>query len=144
MSHCNHLSESSLTLNRFSVVRLDFVHSLAATKRWTEEVRILSREMPATCRSFKNSALVWARRGDDRIASSVGDRGAVITDRDWSTVSPEVRGYVAYASRQFDLYATLATEAMEVFSEAVGMSAWKDIWLAPQAKDLTLTGPSAE
>ncbi|KAG8939676.1 hypothetical protein FRC04_006083 [Tulasnella sp. 424] len=128
---------------RNEFVRLDFVHTLAATERYTEEVRILSREMPATCRSFRNSALVWARRADSRVTEAVEDSGEGSTDANWAALSPAIRGYVAYASRQFDLYATLTTEAMGAFSKVVGSTAWEDIWLAPQAKDLALPEPGA-
>lgn len=119
------------------------MHTLAASERYTEEVRILSREMPATCRSFRNSALVWARRADNRVTEAVEDSGEGSTHANWAALSPAIRGYVAYASRQCDLYATLTTEAMGTFSKVVGSTAWEDIWLAPQAKDLALPEPGA-
>ncbi|KIO26166.1 hypothetical protein M407DRAFT_24500 [Tulasnella calospora MUT 4182] len=116
---------------RNEFVRLDFVHTLAATERWTEEVRILTREMVATCRSLRNSTLVWSQRADERVSGSAG-----ISEADWFSTGPEVRGYVAYASRQYDLYARLTTDVMQACSDAVGEVAWKDIWLSPHEKDL--------
>ncbi|KAG8923187.1 hypothetical protein FRC01_013102, partial [Tulasnella sp. 417] len=101
---------------RDEFVRLDFVHAMAATERWTEEVRILTREMAATCRSFRASALLWSRRADSCNLTSEGvHNGSSMSETDWAETSPEIRGYMAYASRHFDLYANLATNAIAEF-----------------------------
>lgn len=118
------------------VIRLDFVHTLAATERWTEEVRILTREMAATSRYFRHTALVWAQRSNDRSSALEGHKAGAVADEGGLSYSSDIRGYIAYASRQFDLYARLATESLRAFEDAVGASAWKNICLAPQDRDL--------
>lgn len=49
----------------------------------------------------------------------------------WEKQPQKVRGYIAYASRQFDLYAWLAGSAYAEFEAAVGEKNWADIWSAP-------------
>ncbi|KAG8925800.1 hypothetical protein FRC01_009690 [Tulasnella sp. 417] len=117
---------------RNEFVRLEFVHTLAAVERWTEEVDILKREMPATCRSLRHSALVWAQRANERGAKYAAEVQGV----DWVAADPSVRGYIAYASRKFDLYARLTTDALRSFADVVGSDDWEDIWLSPREKDL--------
>ncbi|KAG9041631.1 hypothetical protein FS837_011950 [Tulasnella sp. UAMH 9824] len=121
---------------RNEFVRLDFVHTLAAVERWTEEIHILAREMAATSRYFRNAASVWASRANDRASSYVEHETRKAADKNCLITSFEVRGYIAYASRQFDLYARLATDSLQAFSQAVGPSAWEDIWHSPQDHDL--------
>ncbi|KAG8927975.1 hypothetical protein FRC01_006645 [Tulasnella sp. 417] len=109
-------------------IRLDFVHAIAATERWTEEVRILECEMRATYLSLRNTALMWAKRGNDMDAPQACDGDAPpMYDDQWFAMSPEVRGYAAYASRQTALYIGLAQDASEQFGEVVGKDRWKDI-----------------
>ncbi|KAG8899214.1 hypothetical protein FRC01_010620 [Tulasnella sp. 417] len=118
---------------RSEFVRLDFVHALAATERWTEEVHILTREMPATCRSFRHSALVWAQRANSRSPTTTD--GQLVDGDGWFATEPSIRGYIAYASRQFDLYARLTSDAMREFSDVVGKKAWQEIWLSPREQN---------
>lgn len=109
------------------------MHTLAAVERWTEEVDILTREMPATCRSLRHFARVWAQRANEVVAAATGEVPKV----DWANADPATRGYVAYASRKFDLYAKLTTDSLKSFADTVGSSAWKKIWMAPCEEDLT-------
>lgn len=88
--------------------------------------------MPATCRSLRQFALVWAQWANERAAPYTNGSA----EADWVTADPAIRGYVAYASRQFDLYAKLAMDALQLFADAVGVAAWEEIWLAPHEKDL--------
>ncbi|KAG9042435.1 hypothetical protein FS837_010883 [Tulasnella sp. UAMH 9824] len=118
---------------RNEFIRLEFVHTLAAVERWTEEVDILTREMPATCRSLRHFALVWAQRANEVAATATNGTPKV----DWANADPATRGYVAYASRKFDLYAKLTTDALKSFVDVVGSSAWEKIWSAPHEEDLT-------
>lgn len=120
-------------INSRKVVRLDFVHATAATERWTEKVRILEREMPATCLSLRTTALRWIKRaegtavlfGNDANSSSIP-----MSEAQWIAASPEVRGYTAYASRQASIYISFATDAEKQFEEVVGIQRWKGIWSA--------------
>lgn len=112
------------------VIRLDFVHATAAMERWTEEVRILECEMPATCLSLRNMALTWTKRVECMDMLGVGEENArSMCDEQWINASPEMRGYAAYASRQVALYMSLETEALEQFEEVVGKNRWKEILL---------------
>lgn len=52
------------------------------------------------------------------------------SESQWVTTSPEVRGYVAYASRQASIYISFATDAKNQFEDVVGKQRWKDIWSA--------------
>lgn len=90
--------------------------------------------MAATSRYFRNATSIWASRANDR--AQVKREALKGADNNWLTTSPEVRGYVAYASRQFDLYARLATDSLQEFSQAMGSSAWEDAWHSPQDNDL--------
>ncbi|KAG8919003.1 hypothetical protein FRC00_011858 [Tulasnella sp. 408] len=125
---------------RNEFIRLEFVHTLAAVERWTEEVDILTREMPATCRSLRHFARAWAQRANEVAAAATNG----IPEVDWANADPATRGYVSYASRKFDLYAKLATEALKSFADAVGSSAWEKIWLAPFEEDLTPVSKPSE
>ncbi|KIO18474.1 hypothetical protein M407DRAFT_31873 [Tulasnella calospora MUT 4182] len=116
---------------REEFVRLDFVHAMAATERWTEEVRILTREMAATCRSFRASAQLWARRAGLNSTGEGTENGDSTSKTGWEEASPETRGYMAYASRQFDLYANLTENAITEFVDVVGSESWWDIWSSP-------------
>lgn len=107
------------------VVRLDFVHSTATVERWVEEVGIIGREMAATCRSFQQTAMRWAVRASEALTVPVED------DLEWASQPQEVRGYVAYASRQFHLYTDLADSAYIAFHTATGERVWNEIWNAP-------------
>ncbi|KAG8962038.1 hypothetical protein FRC00_010556, partial [Tulasnella sp. 408] len=109
---------------RTEIVRLDYVHATAATERWTEEVRLLSREMPAICRSFRASALRWARLANETTIAQSGGTPDEISLSEWSLVDPETRGYIAYASRQFALHVQMTTDATTQFSKVVGAKQW--------------------
>ncbi|KIO33174.1 hypothetical protein M407DRAFT_18033 [Tulasnella calospora MUT 4182] len=121
---------------RTEIVRLDYIHATAATERWTEEVRILSREMPAICRSFRAMALRWARLANETITAQSSGAGVSTSLSEWSLVDAETRGYVAYASRQFALYVQMTTDATSQFSEVVGAKRWIELWSAPCRDDL--------
>ncbi|KAG9041944.1 hypothetical protein FS837_011550 [Tulasnella sp. UAMH 9824] len=121
---------------RTEIVRLDYIHATAATERWIEEVRLLSREMPAICRSFRASALRWARLANEATIAQSGGAPAEISPSEWSLVDAETRGYVAYASRQFALYVQMTTDATTQFSKVVGVKQWVELWSAPCKDDL--------
>ncbi|KIO20783.1 hypothetical protein M407DRAFT_29579 [Tulasnella calospora MUT 4182] len=112
---------------RSEFVRLDFVHSTASVERWVEEVAIIGREMAATCRAFQHKAMIWSERASQAFEAS---RAGGLS---WETESQEMRGRVAYASRQFDLYIWLADSAYAEFQTAVGEENWAEIWNAPRA-----------
>ncbi|KAG9021955.1 hypothetical protein FS837_006838, partial [Tulasnella sp. UAMH 9824] len=121
---------------RTEIVRLDYVHATAASERWTEEVRLLSREMPAICRSFRASALRWAKIANKTITAQSGGAHVEITPLEWSLVDAETRGYVAYASRQFALYVQMTMDASTQFSKVLGAKKWVELWSAPCKDDL--------
>ncbi|KIO16334.1 hypothetical protein M407DRAFT_34010, partial [Tulasnella calospora MUT 4182] len=110
---------------RSEFVRLDFVHSTALVERWVEEVGILGREMAATCRAFQHRAMLWSERASQALKASKAP------GLPWEAQPDNVRGYLAYASRQFDLYSWLADSAYAGFEGAVGEKNWAEIWNAP-------------
>lgn len=114
-----------LIWNRRLVVRLDFVHSTASVERWVEEVAIIGREMAATCRSFQHKAMVWSERASQAFKDSGNGSSP------WEMQPQELRGCLAYASRQFDLYTWLADSSYEEFQAAVGQENWTEIWKGP-------------
>ncbi|KIO27202.1 hypothetical protein M407DRAFT_23506 [Tulasnella calospora MUT 4182] len=119
--------EQVLEAWRSEFVRLDFVHSTAIVERWVEEVAILGREMAATCRSFQHRAMLWSERASHALKASKNQGLA------WQAQPDEVRGSIAYALRQFDLYTWLADSAYAGFEAAIGEENWADIWSAPRA-----------
>ncbi|KAG9042715.1 hypothetical protein FS837_010478 [Tulasnella sp. UAMH 9824] len=114
-----------LTKGYQSVVRLDFVHSTASVERWVEEVSLLGREMAATCRAFQHRAMLWSQRASYAL-KTYSTQGLP-----WEEQPQKVRGYIAYTSRQFDLYTWLAGSAYTEFEATVGEKNWADIWTAP-------------
>ncbi|KAG8929550.1 hypothetical protein FRC01_004157 [Tulasnella sp. 417] len=98
-------------------------------ERWVEEVAIIGREMAATCRSFQHRAMVWSERASQAFEASKND------DIPWEAQPSKVRGYIAYASRQFDLYTWLADSAYATFETTVGQRNWAEIWRAPSAQN---------
>ena len=91
------LTEMGLTpfpLIYTAVVRLEWVHAVAAYDRWAEEARLLEAELTRTALSFKATASMWAERAEGGPAQSC---------------HPIVRaGYQAYMRRQNNVYEGLA------------------------------------
>lgn len=117
-----------------TVIRLDYVHAAAAAERWTEEVEILQYEMVRIYQWFRHQALYWAKRADEEAAMEDEDGSThPMTDLEWASVDQATRGSVAYASRKFSLFASMANHAADTFIPVMGQEAWDEIWSGPTA-----------
>lgn len=74
--------------------------------------------------------MIWSERASQALKDS-GDASL-----SWEAQSQELRGRLAYASRQFDLYTWLADSTYAEFQAAVGDDNWAEIWNAPRTLQL--------
>ncbi|KAG8943144.1 hypothetical protein FRC00_011330 [Tulasnella sp. 408] len=113
-----------------------YVHAAAASERWIEEVEILRYEMVRIYRWFRYQALWWAWVADER-ATVEDEDGSThpATDPEWASMDQATRGSVAYASRKFSLFVSLANHASEEFIPVMGQGVWDEVWKGPTAAD---------